>query len=1025
MTDRSASVGTDRGLGCGTGWRGLAAALVLLAGAACACGQPTGRQGAYRRLDPTRLTETLRSLGMTELMDAHIKQHIANGRPAVRPGDLAALAEQKISDAKASPDPAERAKLLQEAIEHYQTLAKREEQQIPKAKAGIEREEHRWKWYEARLRVAEIYRILVEPIGLRLMYLQGAQEDRRHIAQLTAEPVRIVEDLRREIQNTMMEYRARPDKGPLVVFTLRHQVAFAKLDEASAYLKLYRGMALSEEIPAEAGQRKTVLNEVVTDAGKHLQAPDGSGVQHSAYLLMGMAMRELKQHDQAADALGKASGEKAPPVVRLQAMFEAVRNRIEQGRYDAVLPGIEQFKTTASQVVGPGGQQQVDVLVAFLKNHFYDVRASRQTAPAKVKADRALAQKALLEFLDKYDDPGVSTAFLSYVGLKYRDRKDRENLSGIVLVALARIERSRQTPQGTAEAEKLLSLAEKTMDDPANKPAKPHVLWEMGNVLYELKRLDEAGRRFTDYAAEFPDRKQAYRAALNGVICHSQVTTGRTIDQLLSGYIRALEVLLGKWGDKPEAVKWHFDLGKQCQLVAQNSEGKEQKEYFLKAVAAFDKVPPNLPESTEAQQRALDIRMQLLQADPTASDAFQQAQVLVSRMNAFAAKVKKDSAAEKDAATSKQLWEWSGDTAFGAIQVLYQFLDQQDAALQELEKLYMEYKDYTEMIRAAMSWEIQVLVQSGDAAKIARAIKRAQEYRKQFPKEAEKLFPHIIDRIRERIGELEDKPEGQQERTRLANAYLEFSRELLDRARQTDPNDIYPEKQTYADALVVAGRGDEALKLWKDCQADDAKRAQAHNRKVDAEINGLLDQLADAARNVNKLRKMVQTYMEMLGKKGLKQETAHTRLLTAALGALEKSTDAADREKRMADLAEKLKAALEVMRKDLQGQASVDARNIQGLARANRVLKQYKQAMEHYHDLASRISRKDFPKQYWAVNLELCQAALEGFKAGKLTKDDMRRLVAYIKQLGAEDSHMGGHQSKFNKIKADAEKAAK
>ncbi|HUU58146.1 MAG TPA: hypothetical protein VMZ50_01275, partial [Phycisphaerae bacterium] len=90
-----------------------------------------------------------------------------------------------------------------------------------------------------------------------------------------------------------------------------------------------------------------------------------------------------------------------------------------------------------------------------------------------------------------------------------------------------------------------------------------------------------------------------------------------------------------------------------------------------------------------------------------------------------------------------------------------------------------------------------------------------------------------------------------------------------------------------------------------------------------------------------------------------------------------------------------------------------DARNVLGLARTHRALKDYRKATELYKKMVGGVDRTR-PELYWTVHLEFCQTVLEGYADDP---QEMKRLRLYIRRLQLEDPGMGGENSKQEFLK--------
>jgi tetratricopeptide (TPR) repeat protein len=227
----------------------------------------------------------------------------------------------------------------------------------------------------------------------------------------------------------------------------------------------------------------------------------------------------------------------------------------------------------------------------------------------------------------------------------------------------------------------------------------------------------------------------------------------------------------------------------------------------------------------------------------------------------------------------------------------------------------------------------------------------------------------------------------------------------------------------YADATWLSGDGDTSLKLWQECAAEDAARAEALGKAIDAEIDNRtrLVKQDSTRRSEAELERCAQDYFKFLDDRKLPKDSGHVSNIQEALKLMKKPSDPEEHDRRMGAVVNKIvegyKAAAAAMKKLNQ----VDAMNWLGLARAHRLLKQYPDSMKFYNQLSKGIDRVAFGDFYWDVQLELCQTAREGFGADKKQMGD---LAQYVRLLKADDPGMGGKAGLFNQIEFDAKKAS-
>lgn len=1033
-------------------------AVLLTAGACMAQTHPAkSGESAYARLDALKLAESLSSLGMSELLEAMVSTQAPGA--AGNPDEMMLLAQRKIDDAGRAKDPAARGAILDEAVKLLT--------QIVEASVKPATEEARLKSYEARLKLADTLGYVRPQVqAMRLQYLQAIDQDRKVVVDSTGEAVAILRKLRVEIGNMLMTYRE--DKKSRMRYLDGLEQFSNLMSWKMAWICFYRASALNPADAAQLAERKTLLKEA-TDLIKDYIKSEGD-IRFPANLLQAMIYRELKQFDSSVDNFKAALDAQSPNEIRLQAAFEAARNRIEQGRFDLAAPLVEDFKKQGLELY-PGQDIRIAVYYTLLANHMYDAKATAGKDSAEAVQDRAAAQKVLLDCAIKCDKPADVSAFLEIIGWKYSDRADRLTLGPLVMIGIARVEAAKGTPEGEKAAGELIDKALAANDTAANE-ARPLVLWEAGNLLYRLKRIDEAAAKFSELGQKFPDHKLAFDAAVFGVQGLEEAMDqlqkqDRPVDDLRQSYINALEVLLGKWGKDPQVSPMYYTLGFQYLRAGDAGSGEARLRNLQAAVKNFAMVPQG-PSYFDARRRGLDIQYQLLRENPQAPKDPRGCNDVVTALNTFAADVAKAAAAETNASAADQLKLWAATAAFRSVQIRYELIGQKDS-LRDVQKILTDYKD-TPVIPDVKGWEITTLVVSPDASAVNDAIAKAAEFQKSDPAAAGEVLGVVVDRVRARIDAVKkDRSEAaKSELERLQKAYMDFASVLFEKKRNdanATPEELYSARQMEASALFEIGKYEESLKLWQQCAAEEQQRRAGQMKIIEAdlvslaqEVKGVRDPLEklakvlepfelDAARDaedtedtykkkqaeldlrpeykdanqyIDKLRGLLAGYEKMMEAKKV-GETLQSRLVKVSLDAIAKAPSGQIRIARMLEMTDRLNTGLAEIRKTLSAQLEMDAANLLGQARVYRALKDYAKASKFYSDLRN-IDRHSFPDFYWQIQLEYCQCLLEGQADNKTM---MKQLVVAIGQLYNEDPEMGGRRGDFNMVKDAAESHSK
>ena len=579
----------------------LAAALCL-AGAAAAQTKPLS---PYEQLSEDQLIKRLSLLGMVELLEA-MEREVPEADKSMKA--LATRGRIGVGIANALSDPDGRNQELDKAIPLLRQAVK-----MADRKTALVPAEQLVVFEYTRDLIVALGRLRVEnPHVLRLRHLQGGEIDRRVVDKHTKEAVELIDFLKEDINEYLQKLRGDMDLwmryGPRAE-DLQREVMYN-----AAWVRLHRALVLDK-----GGERDQLCRDIIAEMKPFSQDPE-FGVMYQAIYVTGIAYRLLGQYDKADTILGKAAvPENTSKDIRQRAWFERARNRIEEGDTAKAEKAIKDFEFGSETIWGPGHRPMVDVGVVFLRNYLYGLLAAKEKDNAKAKALREKAQDVLLSFVEKYADrPDLVKAFLDIIATKFAGVEDLADASAVVLLARAYTKVDAKDPAVKAEAEQLLK---KVLQHPDMKNARvaksiePGVLWELAFLMNRARRNSEAAACFVLLARKYPENRLAPRSATFAVVSLNEVfkefrEKGKPIaTNLRLEFIRALDALLGKWSDQEGATKWNFDLATQCQVLAATNQSPVVKLYWQTgAIAAFEKVPSELVEYTEAQHSALTLR---------------------------------------------------------------------------------------------------------------------------------------------------------------------------------------------------------------------------------------------------------------------------------------------------------------------------------------------------------------------------------------------------------------------------------
>jgi len=1046
----------------------LAAALVILATAWPAVVHAAGRSrrpSAYQRLDPERLSEALRLLGMVELQEAFVKERIAIEGSTGSATLVSLLVDAKIARANQAGD-AERDRLLDEAAALLKVaIAKMKDPDKLAAKMAK---------FKLQLKLADVSgRIRIERYASRLTYLMAGELDRRIIIERTKDTAKMLRRLRRSVSDTIEDTRENNTEW---IMDGQDLLALQRLLKyRGAIINLNRAIALHDDIETERGERRTLLGRTITALADFVREGDPW-----ASLATGRAYRELKRHDEVARILSKLLTPGVPVRARYDALFEIARNRIEQGKFDQGAQRIDVFRTEGMKLAADDGQKfGVDLHATMLRNYLHETWAKVTKGP-EADRHRTEAERALLVLANNYPRRKYQDYLLAVVARKYRGRKDIHKLGSLVLFAKARGKMVEGQPDSSGrikeapliEAAALLRTVVARIPGPAStrpaaasrpsapiassagerqiaKELHPLVLWDLGVIHNWMRENRACAQSLLALARNYPDHKLAPRAALAAVksyqgIIQKAVRQKKPVhNQLRRELVQALVVLLGRWGNTPEAREWQVDLGRQYRLLARRGVAASDEQRFDlldKSVKAFGKVDPKSVDAMEAQFLALKGRTELLREAASKPGKIKTATELSKAMASYAAavpaaieRITKAAARAADPTlreslqdVAKLLPSWGAESAFEGIVIRDEFLGQREAALAALAKLAKD-KTWrgTDILPMAKEYEIRILVESSQD-RTDEAVAKVQKFLNEHPKHAEVVLAMVVKRIRKRIGELQDDPAKAAELKRSRDTYLNFARKLKKIAdeRGHKGDYLYTTDKTLADALTEAGKFDEALGLWKSCRARDEERRRVAAAPIRKDIAARIAAVKRAGAAALAIEACAVGYFKLLEEEGIDPNGSVVSIaVKRSLKALrdEDKHKLAARQEHAKQLAEDLIEALGSVQEILIGRISIDVANVHGLARAHAGLKQYAEAIKYYRQLVRAVDRAQYPGLYWRLELAYCRTA----KAGYADKPkSMRRLKIYILQLRQQDSRMGGLGPLFDELLREVSRLA-
>ncbi len=600
------------------------AAMAVLAATACQATAQGARKSAYdTSIDTDRLVQTLDSLGMTELQDELYRELQAAGGGGAEM--LMGAARRKIAAAKAQHTPLRRNALLDEAVAilrkavaKYTSDAKAASDETARARTTIKR------WRAELLMAVTDALTRGEPYANKLLFLQGAQADRKALAAATATAAIGVRDLTTEIEDMIPEWRGNMRIWIVVAGEVKG--LFNETKYRAAWIRLYHGMAAAKQADLRAAR----------NLGEEFLSPRfNAAIRNPALLLVARALREAGEHAGAARMLTRLLAARVDASGKINAHFEHVRNLIEHGRalarsgkggdekYTAVPQALNAFRTQGHAVAKKDEDmhRRVDLLATLAEHYFHETRAAteRKRAPAKAAEYDKKAQQALLGFLKKYNEEVVQNAFYEIIYRKYRDRKDYKKLSSVVLLAVASHEfglgEQQKGKGGEApaldKAQKILAEVCSRTDEVTKTHVRPLALWMLAFVYNYKNDSFKSAENFALLAKEYPDHEKAYKAATNArkTIDYYYKRAERKADNLRALYIQVFKIYCEgeKWRDKPEVLPWNFQFAEAYEYFCKKAKGAAEHAVAQASNAARDlaQAKGRLDEAKDAKAKAV------------------------------------------------------------------------------------------------------------------------------------------------------------------------------------------------------------------------------------------------------------------------------------------------------------------------------------------------------------------------------------------------------------------------------------
>ncbi len=1011
--------------------------LVLTLIALCLAATPVQAQegsSAFDTLDAGQLANVLAQMHMKEMLEA-FQQGLGTSGDSLRP-KLIVLNSQKAMLDNASPQ--DRPKLINQVSSLYREVIELAGQEPEKKREQREKDKAILRAFDLRFEFGEFLGSqVIQNNTLNLLLLRGGQYDVDLILEKTVEAVKTLDQLQRDIEQTLQSWRGDP---------LRMVISLPKLEDLkkkvkyfSAWVYLNRGLAL-RGVADKKREREGLLRDAIVQANEFADGSEDSGVKYWALLLRGTALRELEEHHPATQSL-QAAAACNDNQVRWRAKFELTRLAIESGDKNAK-GAIDAFAKFALEAFGQEQKMGVDLLQALLTSYLYETQA------AKAKDPKLLVEghKALLAFANSYADDATVQEWCGIITNKYGRTCDlaKSNSMHLLGAGVAAMF-ANDAATGAQYLEKVVSRT-----DELSIAARPLALWYLAVLESQKQETLKAAQKFKDLAEKYPKHAFAPLAARNAVIAYTTVVQelrranpGRPLGALLQAeYIGSLENLVNTFADKdPKAASWYLNLADEYRFMSEFADaGPKRAESRKKAVAAYEKVPPSKGDKPDgptlyAKAMPLELRYLLWAEDLDKAAQATVATQLIRDLQNFG-KEAYELLPDLKGRLASDLKEWGARAELRAGMVILP-TDGTELRGSNVLKAIPQRWPGTVAEGEAIEFLISFLINSD---KTDKAIDLLEDFRKTHPDRAGHLIQRVIQQIQVRIENFRMQIEKRLELNRFRGIYYNFTKDLFERVKDQPMKDRYELTQLYASGLVEKGYSagaeagkpffQEALKLYQECETYDASRrgekAKQIEKQLDDETKSVLDQAKDSEGD----KKALEDYKKLLEKYQVDLSTISGPFeINGAIEIMDQSP-AEEKARRQEKVVSEFKQHLTKLKEDQLRTIPSDAENLPGLARCNSELGDYSKAAEYYDTAVKGLEywrtqpegpdKDRVKKLYYRLLLEQCENILKGF-SGK--KASMESLTRRIKMLQALDAQMGGLGPQFDSVITRAQEA--
>jgi tetratricopeptide (TPR) repeat protein len=539
----------------------LRALILLCCGPAVFAGEPRAAPPAEEvRLNPVQFREWLKTRGLTELLDLHLRDF----PPADPTTTLLLMREVKLAQF------ADRARSLED-----RRSAVAEANRILEQLVADNAADPRRPTWQYTLAYSLIYDE-AEPYATNMLYFGGSGEDRGRLAALTARALEAV----RSLTHFITDEFARIDRLSAEAFEEVERRGYLeeldRLGPSADYLLLwilfYDALARNEGDAVRAGQLREIMDTLAVKPA-FLQTPhEKSRIQVQAVLLAGMTQRRLNDHAQARDLLDRARAiaeriTDATERARVRwaatlAAVEAVHNERDDGRLDDALADVARLRDLAGT---QGDPFALRFAAGLMERSIHRARAAvheKAGRMAEVKSAREQAWMSLARLVADHPDRKNDVYSATYgridAGAPIQELDPFEQCA--LMTGLIR--QAEQQPEAAPELlDRAITVGNYWLAHPTDNTnlLAAEVLFELGVAQHRRGDQPAAVRRLLEATTQYSRSAVALPAATLAVRLAWQLhTEQRGQPEMEALYKEAVQALLVHHGETETGRYWRF-----------------------------------------------------------------------------------------------------------------------------------------------------------------------------------------------------------------------------------------------------------------------------------------------------------------------------------------------------------------------------------------------------------------------------------------------------------------------------------